>query len=191
MKKKKLMKTNFILGIFLLMVGLILEFSASINLFDKSLSGLNLSMNEVDTIYSDTVDPLANENKYIQDTTWGWPATTNYYISSSYSSYHPAIDIVPTDGNYEIYAASSGYIVTSSYKWDGGNYLVLKQDNGYYSLYCHLSSKALNEGDRVNKGQVIGTMGRTGLATGVHLHYSIWSGYPYQHSSSINPLNFY
>lgn len=68
---------------------------------------------------------------------------------------------------------------------------MLKQDNGYYSLYCHLSDKKVNEGDRVNKGQVIGTMGRTGLATGVHLHFSIWSGYPYQHSKSINPLNFY
>lgn len=192
MKKKKMMKTNFILGIILFSTGIILEFGNGLSsIFDGSLTGLNLSMNEVDTVYSDTIDPLSNDATYIQDTAWKFPATTNYYISSSYSSYHPAIDIVPTDGNYEIYAASSGYIVTSSYKWDGGNYLVLKQDNGYYSLYCHLSSKAVNEGDRVNKGQVIGTMGKTGIATGVHLHFSIWSGYPYQHSKSINPLNFY
>ena len=132
------MKTNFILGIILFLAGIILEFSNGLSsIFDGSLTGLNLSMNEVDTVYSDTIDPLSNETNYTQDTTWGWPSTTNYYISSSYSSYHPAIDIVPTDGNYEIYSARSGFIVTSSYKWDGGNYLIIK--TGQWILQSILS----------------------------------------------------
>ena len=49
----------------------------------------------------------------------------------------------------------------------------------------------VKEGDKVSKGQVIGIMGRSGLASGVHLHYSIWDGYPYYGGHSINPLNFY
>ena len=81
MKKKKFMKTNFILGIILFLAGIILEFGNGLSsIFDGSLTGLNLSMNEVDTVYSDTIDPLSNETNYTQDTTWGWPSTTNLLI---------------------------------------------------------------------------------------------------------------
>ena len=83
-----------------------------------------------------------------------------------------------------------GVVVTNSYKFDNGNYLVIKQDNGYHTLYAHLSKKLVNEGDKVSKGQLIGIMGQTGYATGVHLHFAVWEGYPYQ-SNSVNPLNFY
>ena len=81
MKKKKFMKTNFILGIILFSTGIILEFGNGLSsIFDGSLMGLNLSMNEVDTVYSDTIDPLSNDATYIQDTTWKFPATTNLLI---------------------------------------------------------------------------------------------------------------
>ena len=209
--KKKVMKINLLLGIILLSTGLILELNIgipevlSINSIKKNT--INLNMVEVDTTY-DTVDVASKEEKLETkamevtpaqvvpvankiDTSWGWPTSPNYYITTYYSGGHPAIDIVTSDGNLNIYAASSGVIVTDSYKWDGGNYLVLKQDNGYYSLYCHLAAKSVTTNQRVEKGQVIGTMGRTGLATGVHLHYSIWNGYPYINSSSFNPFNFY
>lgn len=187
-RKRKLSRTNFLCGIILIITGVILEFRAVIsNVILKN--GLNLNLSEINTTYDDSKTEIASNNNYNDG--WMFPTSTSYYISSTYSSYHPAIDIVTTDGNTNIYAAYSGVIVTNSYKWDGGNYLVLKQDNGYYSLYCHLSEKLAVEGQRVEKGQVIGIMGRTGKATGVHLHYSIWTGYPYQNSKSINPLNFY
>lgn len=192
-KRKKLMKSNFICGIILVLTGIILETKSTLNiLFNPIYNGINLDMKEVDTSY-DSNDNLiqATQMAYQKDTSWGWPTSLNYNITSSYSNGHPAIDIIPTDGNYEIYAASSGVIVTDSYKWDGGNYLVLQQDNGYYTLYCHLASKTVTQGQRVEKGQVIGIMGRTGYATGVHLHYSVWNGYPYYGSSHINPWNFY
>lgn len=187
-RKARLSGTNFLYGIILIITGVILEFRAVIsNVILKN--SLNLNLSEVNTTYEDSEIEVASNNNYNDG--WMFPTSTSYYISSAYSSYHPAIDIVTTDGNTNIYAAYSGVIVTNSYKWDGGNYLVLRQDNGYYSLYCHLSEKLAVEGQRVEKGQVIGIMGRTGKATGVHLHYSIWTGYPYRNSKSINPLNFY
>ena len=190
---KKIIKFNIFSGIILIITGIFLEFKTNILEYFKP-STLNLNLNQIDTFYNNDsslekeTDTLAENTK---DLTWAWPTTSNYYLSTYYSDSHPAIDIVPTDGNLNIYAASSGTVITNSYKWDGGNYLIIKQDNGYYSLYCHLSNKLVNEGDIVNKGQLIGIMGMTGHATGIHLHYSIWTGYPYYGSRSINPLNFY
>ena len=41
------------------------------------------------------------------------------------------------------------------------------------------------------KGQVIGGMGQTGNATGVHLHFSLWTGYPYRSGQAINPMGLF
>ena len=186
------MKLNFICGIILVLTGIILETKATLSiLFNPAYIGMNLNVKEVDTSYDNEETNQPVQIAYQPDTSWGWPTTSNYSITSVYSNNHPAIDIISNDGNLNIYAASSGEIVTDSYKWDGGNYLVLQQDNGYYTLYCHLASKLVTTGQRVEKGQVIGIMGRTGYATGVHLHYSVWNGYPYYGSSHINPWNFY
>ena len=193
MKRKKIIKSNLICGIILIVTGLILETRSTINiLFNPIYKGINLDIKEVDTSYEKKENPVqVSQMAYQKDTSWGWPTSTNYNITSAYSNGHPAIDIITTDGNLNVYAASSGVIITDSYKWDGGNYLVLQQDNGYYTLYCHLSSKTVTTGQRVEKGQIIGIMGRTGYATGVHLHYSVWNGYPYYGSSHISPWTFY
>lgn len=193
--KKSIIKTTTIFGITLIIMGLLLQYEEVIMnyILAPKDNSLNLNLAEVDTYYnnSSSLDKDATEMSYQKDLSWGWPASNDYSLTSYYTSSHPAIDIVPKNGDYNIYAASSGVVITSAYKWDGGNYYVIKQDNGYYTLYCHLAQKIVNEGDRVEKGQIIGIMGRTGLATGVHLHYSIWDGYPYYGGHSINPLNFY
>lgn len=46
-------------------------------------------------------------------------------------------------------------------------------------------------GDQVEKGQVIGGMGQTGAATGVHLHYGMWIGYPYYGGRAVDAMNYY
>lgn len=204
-KTKKLMKTNIFCGILLLTTGIMLEYGATmpdaLSVDILNADALNLNLMEVDTSYDKkekvieqkkeepAVTPVAMQS--VVDTSWEWPTSLNYGITTQYHSGHPAIDIITYDGDYNIYSASSGVVITDAYKWDGGNYFVIKQDNGYYALYCHLSDKTVGLNQRVEKGQVIGHMGATGLATGVHLHYSIWDGYPYQGGNSINPFNFY
>ena len=56
-----------------------------------------------------------------------------------------------------------------------GKTIVLDHDNGYTSLYAHLSryKKGLGKDKKVKKGQIIGYVGQTGLATGPHLHYEL------------------
>ena len=75
-----------------------------------------------------------------------------------------------------IYAAAAGTVIVSRIGgWNGGygNYVVIKHDNGTQTLYSHMSSDIVSVGDSVSKGQRIGAVGKTGEATGFHLHYEV------------------
>ena len=56
-----------------------------------------------------------------------------------------------------------------------GNYVKIKHDNGYYTLYGHIAYKTVKVkvGDKVKKGQVLGYMGNTGYSNGGHLHWEV------------------
>lgn len=71
-----------------------------------------------------------------------------------------------------VYAADFGIVVESSDGWNGGygNYIVI-QHKGYETLYGHLSQRYVEVGDYVERGNLIGTVGATGKATGCHLHF--------------------
>lgn len=84
------------------------------------------------------------------------------------------IDIAPGGGGHPIYAAASGTVVTVKSGWTGyGNYIVINHGNGYTTLYAHNSANYVSVGDYVAQGQVIAAMGRTGWATGNHLHFEV------------------
>lgn len=76
--------------------------------------------------------------------------------------------------NTPILAAESGYVVYIGKQFKGyGKLIVIEHNDRWASLYAHLNSFSVKEGDFVEQGQVIGKMGRTGHATGVHLHFEI------------------
>jgi hypothetical protein len=60
----------------------------------------------------------------------------------------------------------------------GGNYVVVKIDEGHYAFYAHLQPGSLRveKGDRVREGQVLGLLGNTGNSDGPHLHFHIMDG---------------
>lgn len=127
---------------------------------------------------------------------FGWPATCSS-ISSPFGwrwgTLHDGMDIAGCGYGSNIFAAESGTVYTVSYKYDNGQYITIKHDNGYYTMYAHLCSGCtyVKTGDRVTRGQPIGGMGQTGFATGVHLHYAIWTGPPYYGGTALNPMAFY
>ena len=85
---------------------------------------------------------------------------------------HKGIDFVTTDR--EVYAVTDGTVRVSVYDATGwGNYISIGDGNGLRHIYCHLERALVKEGDEVKAGQTIGIMGKTGNATGVHLHYQI------------------
>ncbi len=114
---------------------------------------------------------------------WGWPASCANVSSSfgwRWGILHDGTDIAGCGYGSNIFAAAAGTVVISSSKNDNGEYIVIDHHNGFYSMYAHLcwGCRYVNVGDYVEKGQVIGGMGQSGAATGVHLHFAIWQGGP-------------
>jgi LysM repeat protein len=86
------------------------------------------------------------------------------------------IDIGAARGT-PIHAAANGTVIIARNNgaWNGGygNYVVITHSNGSQTLYAHMSSVAAYAGQSVTSGQVIGYVGRTGKATGFHLHFEV------------------
>lgn len=89
-----------------------------------------------------------------------------YKASLDYIVAHSAGTVVEVVKNYNRTDKSGG-----SY----GNYVRIKHDNGYYTLYAHMKygSVTVSKGQRVSKGQVIGYMGNTGYSKGAHVHFEV------------------
>lgn len=83
---------------------------------------------------------------------------------------HPAIDYAAPTGT-PIKTVGDGIISAKGYTRGNGNYIKIRHNNGYETLYLHMSkfSSKVRQGGRVSQGQVIGYVGSTGLATGPHL----------------------
>ena len=73
----------------------------------------------------------------------------------------------------EVPAANSGRVALARYLGIYGNAVVLDHGYGLMSLYGHLSSIEVAEGESVERGQVVGRTGETGLAGGDHLHFTM------------------
>ena len=127
---------------------------------------------------------------------FGWPATCSTVSSGfgyRWGTLHDGMDIAGCGYGSSIFAIESGTVVAAGYRYDNGQYITIQHDNGYYAIYAHLCNGCMNvkQGDRVQRGQVIGGMGQTGFATGVHLHLGIWTGMPYYGGTAVNPALFY
>jgi hypothetical protein len=109
-----------------------------------------------------------------------WPATGMLTSGFGYrrspfgrrTQFHRGIDI-SNDRDSPITAAAPGRVIRASY--NGGYGRMVEVDHGYgiTSRYAHMSRIKVSEGDVVQRGQVLGLMGRTGRVTGVHLHFEV------------------
>ena len=85
---------------------------------------------------------------------------------------HLGFDLAKT-ANAPVTAGNNGKVVFASELGIYGNTVIVDHGMGVQSLYAHLSSFGVNEGDTVKKGQQLGASGQTGLAGGDHLHFSM------------------
>ena len=116
------------------------------------------------------------------------PFTSNEYrVTSPYGDrvlngerqYHAGIDLVCD--NREVVATEDGTVLISNIvtdknnlTWQWGNYIcLLTNDKTKQLYYCHLDSRAVKQGDKVSKGDVLGIMGNTGYSFGAHLHLEV------------------
>ena len=85
---------------------------------------------------------------------------------------HKGVDYAAPTGT-PIRAASNGKVIFRGVKGGYGNTLILQHAGTYTTLYAHMSrfARGLKQGGRVQQGETIGYVGKSGLATGPHLHY--------------------
>jgi murein DD-endopeptidase MepM/ murein hydrolase activator NlpD len=121
---------------------------------------------------------------------WVWPVGGYNYISQYFWSGHHAIDIAAAQGT-PVVTAVSGTVVKAGYNGytGGGNVIWVMNGTKLYTTYNHLSYVGVRVGQRISTGQVIGRVGATGEATGPHLHFEVWLGYPWGLGTVANAVN--
>lgn len=122
----------------------------------------------------------------VTDAGFTWPVSGS--LNQGYAWYHTGIDIGASVG-VPVVAAQSGSVAqvfTSGWNGGYGTHVILSGDNGYTTLYAHMSGVNVSSGDRVVAGKtVVGWIGLTGRTTGAHLHFEVRSS-----GGNLNPLSF-
>ena len=120
----------------------------------------------------------------------GWPvAGGSGIVTQCASAWHPAVDIADSSAP-SLVAAAAGTVIFAgmSDPWGYAWSVQVDHGNGFTTWYAHMSVISVSSGQYVGKGQVIGRMGATGLATGTHVHFELRNGVSW--TSRINPAPY-
>jgi murein DD-endopeptidase MepM/ murein hydrolase activator NlpD len=87
----------------------------------------------------------------------------------------------------DIFVTGDGVVVEVGYSFYGyGNRVTIDHGFGYKTVYAHLKDIHVEEGQKVTRGDIIGTLGNTGRSTGAHLHYEVRLN-----NRPVDPINYY
>lgn len=98
--------------------------------------------------------------------------TRRHPIRKKVRQHHDGIDLAAPTGS-TIRSIASGYVIYADPLGGYGNLVVIRHSTGLTSHYGHCNQLGVKIGQRVNAGDVIATVGSTGLSTGPHLHFEI------------------
>ena len=107
------------------------------------------------------------------------------YNDGQYFGFHGGLDFTIVVNNLDVYAPAPGTVAYTGTMIVRGNTIFIDHGQGVYTGYAHLSEIQVNVGDKVETGQVIGQIGKTGRVTGPHLHWDIWIN-----SNAIDPFDW-
>ncbi|AZB41104.1 M23 family metallopeptidase [Bacillus sp. FJAT-42376] len=116
-----------------------------------------------------------------------WPAMGGQITSKKgqrWGRAHKGIDISGVQDR-TIKAADNGKVVFAGNSGAYGNKIEIDHQNGMKTVYAHLDSISVSEGETVQKGSKIAVMGSTGRSTGMHLHFEV-----YKNGNLQNPLDY-
>lgn len=126
--------------------------------------------------------PISNKDLTRTASGYGWRIHPIYKISK----FHAGMDFTAPEGT-EVYATGNGTVVKVQSSQRGlGKHIVIDHGFGYESVYGHLSNFNVRVGQRVQRGDIIGYVGNTGLSVANHLHYEIKLN-----GQNVDPVNYY
>ncbi|MCK5236351.1 MAG: M23 family metallopeptidase, partial [Deltaproteobacteria bacterium] len=94
------------------------------------------------------------------------------FLNGKPKSPHSGLDIKAVKGT-PVYSSNSGVVSLVSNSYFTGNTIVIDHGLELFTVYAHLSKTKVKEGDKVKKGERIGSVGSTGRSTGPHLHWGV------------------
>lgn len=142
--------------------------------------------------YNEVVSYIKLQKDLYRSTPLIWPcegrvvSPFGYRIHPLYKieHFHTGIDIANEYGT-PIKATADGVVKFAGWQQGYGKAVVVQHEFGYSTIYGHLSSIKVKQGQKVFRGEIIGLMGDTGTTTGPHLHYEVW-----RENKLCNPIRF-
>jgi murein DD-endopeptidase MepM/ murein hydrolase activator NlpD len=126
--------------------------------------------------------PISNKDLTRTASGYGWRIHPYYKISK----FHYGMDFTAPFGT-DVYATGNGTVVDIQSSQRGlGKHIVIDHGFGYTSIYAHLSNFNVRVGQRIQRGDIIGYVGSTGMSVANHLHYEIKLN-----GVNVDPVNYY
>ena len=171
------MKNNYVKNsIFILVVAMSVVSLLTISLASEKT--INNDNTKIITEIFNEVDNQANEIEKVEYivpveySTVSLPFGKRIHPITKEERFHTGIDLVAKEGT-KIKAAADGIVETASYDTEKGNYVEIKHIDGSISSYHHGLEILVEVGQNVKCGEEIMTVGKTGNATGAHLHFEV------------------
>jgi len=128
-----------------------------------------------------SIMPVSNNDLKRTASGWGMRIHPIYKIPR----FHYGMDFSATTGT-DVFATGIGVVKEASRETGYGNRIVIDHGYGYETFYAHLSKINVKIGQKVNRGDIIGSVGSTGTSTAPHLHYEVS-----KNGEKVNPQNYY
>jgi len=143
-----------------------------------NLMSTRITDQERKELYEVYVDTGGAHQAYSSPFEFDWKNDISSYFGmrihpiSGEKKMHNGLDIAEPAGT-RIKSVSTGTVTDSYYSDSAGNYVIVKTKDGHTIHYMHMNKRYVNAGDKVERGDMIGTVGSTGNSTGNHLHIGI------------------
>lgn len=169
---------------------LIIEANRQIDKLQKRIVVQSKSLDEIAKLAENKEKLLAAmpaiqpiENKDLRRISSGYGK--RYHPILKISRMHNGIDFASNMGA-NIYATADGVVKTTSVGQGYGRLVTIDHGFGFETLYAHMNKIDVKSGQAVKRGQIIGSVGNSGLSTGPHVHYEIR-----KNGETVNPINYF
>jgi len=147
----------------------------------KGIVKLNEDANDREKSFTELLNFLHEQKSILAATPSIWPVrgwvTSEFGVRESpFRSgveFHKGLDISTRFGK-EVVSPADGLVIVSAYDSQDGNFIKIDHGRSLATGFAHLSRRAVKQGMRVKKGDIIGYVGDTGRSTGSHLHYAVF-----------------